>query len=192
MNKKILAEIYAYKYNGDYLKNYSILISVIKKVADNLGCLDLRDIGIHLVIESRNHRWGMAFSKGFEMATDLMDEIKEETENLIKKLPEEVRPALSWMNQEIPMHRSQLDKNPNDNWILIAQSWEFYILETANSSSLFVNDFEDSLQAEIPTDEYFNWKIKNADKAPYELIYSKINEWKLKNWMKKACVQQCI
>jgi len=190
MNKEILSEIYSYKYEGNYLNNYSKLISVIKEVAENITNPNIQDIAIHLVIESRNHRWGMSYSKAFEMNIDLQTEIKNETEKLIEKLPTEIAPALSFMNREIPMYKGQLEKNTRGNWMFIAQPWEFYIKETKDTSELFVNDFNNNLNAEIVLDDRFNQKIKNDKKVPYELIYAKINEWKLKNWLKKAGEQQ--
>lgn len=185
MRNEILSRIYCYKYEGDYLKNFGELLSIIRDVTNNIEVPGLSEIGIHLVIESRNHRWGMAYSKAYEMASELQNEIKLETERLINKLPEELRIAMTFMNNELIMHKSQLEKNPYDCWILIAEPWKFYILETNDKARLFINDFKSDLKAEIITDDYFNWKLKNDEKTPYELIYSKIEEWRVKNWMKK-------
>ena len=150
------------------------------------------DIGIHLVFESRNHRWGMAYSKAYEMATDLQNEIKVETQRLINELPEDLKPSLTFMNNELTMYKSQLEKNPYDSWILIAEPWKFYILETIDSARLFVNDYENDLNAEIIADTHFNWKLKNDENTPYELIYSRIDEWRMENWIKKASVQHVV
>ena len=190
MKREILTRIYDYKYQGDYLINYRDLISIIQDVTKNIETEDLIDIGIHLVLESRHHRWGMYYSKAFEMATELQNEIKIAVSELIKKLPNELVPALTFMNDKTPMSKSQLEKNPNDSWILYADPWSFYIIETKESAKLIINDFDKELLVEIETDDYFNWKLKNEEKAPYELIYSKINEHLKKDWMKKASVQQ--
>ena len=184
MHKEILSAIFAYKYDGDYLENYRQLISAIKRVNINLDTYALNDIAIHLALESKSHRLGMWHSKKFEMATDLFMEIKNEIDQLIRKLPKYIQNPLLFMNEEIPMYRSQLAKNPYDQWILIAQPWEFYILETKNSSRLFINDFENSLNTEIELDEYIDWRIKNDDPFTWMLIYTKINAWRLQNWMK--------
>ncbi len=188
----MLSRIYEYKYQGEYLNNFKDLISVIQDVTKNIDTDGLIDIAIHLVIESRNHRWAMYYSKAFEMATELQNEIKNVTRGLIKKLPNELIPALTFMNDKIPMSKSQLETNPNDSWILYADPWSFFIFETKASAKLIVNDFDKNLRIEIETDEYFNWKLKNEEKAPYELIYSKINEFLKKDWMKKASVQHTI
>ena len=192
MKRKILSRIYDYKYQGDYLNNYKDLISIIQDVTKNILTEDLIDIGIHLVLESRNHRWGMYYSKAFEMATKLQNEIKIAVSELINKLPNELVPALTFINEKTPMSKSQLETNPNDSWILYANPWNFYIIETKDSAKLIINDFDKDLRVEIKTDDYFNWKLKNEEKAPYELIYSEIIEYIKKDWMKKASAQQCI
>lgn len=190
MKREILSRIYDYKYQGGYLNNYKDLISIIQIVTKHIETEDLVDIGIHLVFESRYHRLGMYYSKGFEMASELQNEIKNVTNELIEKLPGELIPSLTFMNEKTPMSKSQLNTNPNDSWILYADPWSFYIFETKDLAKLIVNDFDKNLRIEIETDDYFNWKLKNEEKAPYELIYSKINEHIKKDWIRKASDQQ--
>ena len=192
MKEEILSRVYSYKYEGEQLSKFRDLISIIKDVTQNIEKTDMIDIGIHLVLESRNHRWVMSYSKAYEMATDIFDEIKIETQNLINVLPKNIIEPLTFMNEKLTMWKSQLENNNFNSWILIAEPWKFYILETSQSAKLFINDFENDLQKEIPTDDMFNWKIKNDEKAPYEMIYSKINEWKNKKWMKKASLQHGV
>ena len=192
MKNEILSKIYSYKYNGDYLKNFKDFISIIKIVTENIDKSEMTDIGIHLVLESRNHRWGMSYSKAFEMATDIFDEIKNETQKLITVLSQDLVEPLTFMNEQLTMSKSQLEKNHFDSWILIAEPWKFFILETNDSATLYINDFENKLRSEVITDSFFNWKIKNDEKPPMEMIYSKINELKTKDWMKKASLQHGV
>jgi len=185
MKDEILSKVHDYKLKGEYLNNFKLLIEIIRGVADNIEMSEYKNIGIHLVLESRNHRWGMAFSKAFELANDLNREITEETQKLVEKLPDEFRPALTFLNKEQTMHKSQLKNNPYDTWIWIAEPWRFFILETVDSARLFVNDFNNGLSIEIETDNFFNWKLKNEDKAPYEWINMTINRWMIENWFNK-------
>src|SRR5690554_607928 len=185
MKDEILSKVHDYKFKGEYLNNFKLLIEIIRGVADNIEMSEYKNIGIHLVLESRNHRWGMAFSKAFELANDLNREITEETQKLVEKLPDEFRPALTFLNKEQTMHKSQLKNNPYDTWIWIAEPWRFFILETVDSARLFVNDFNNGLSIEIETDSFFNWKLKNEDKAPYEWINMTINKWMIENWFNK-------
>lgn len=185
MKDEILSKVHDYKFKGEYLNNFKLLIEIIREVADNIEISEYKNIGIHLVLESRNHRWGMAFSKAFELANDLNREITEETQKLVEKLPDEFRPALTFLNKEQTMHKSQLKNNPYDTWIWIAEPWRFFILETVDSARLFVNDFNNGLSTEIETDNFFNWKLKNEDKAPYEWINMTINKWLIEKWFNK-------
>lgn len=185
MENKILSKVRDYKFKGDYLKNYKLLKEIIREVAGNIENGEYKNIGIHLVLESRNHRWGMAYSKAFELANDLNEEITAETQKLIDKLPDEFRPALTYLNKEQTMHKSQLNNNPFDTWIWIAEPWRFFILETEDSARLFVNDFDNELSTEIETDNFFNWKLKNEEKAPYDLINVTINKWMIEKWFNK-------
>ncbi len=185
MKDMILSKVRDYKFKGEYLKNYKLLIELIREVAENIENEEYKNIGIHLVLESRNHRWGMAYSKAFELANDLNAEITEETQKLVDKLPNEFRNALTFLNKEQTVHKSQLKNNPYDSWIWIAEPWRFFILETEDSAQLFVNDFSDELVTEIETDDFFNWKLKNEDKAPQEWINMIINKWMTEKWFDK-------
>lgn len=192
MKKEILSRIYAYKYEGRYLNNYKDLIAIIRDVKENIKELGFLDIGIHLILESRNHRMVMYSSKAYEMASEIQDDIMNETRGLVEEMPDELKPALTFMNNHLPMYKSQLEQNPYQSWILYADPWNFYVLETIDSAKVFINDYAENLNIEIHTDEHFNWRLKNNDKAPYELIYSRIEEWRKNNWLKKACVQQRV
>ena len=118
--------------------------------------------------------------------------IAEETQRLINVLPQDLIEPLTFMNEELTMWKSQLDKNNSKSWILIAEPWEFFVLETSDSAKLYINDFDNNLRREVATDSFFNWKIKNEEKPPMEMIYSKINDLKTLNWMKKASLQQSV
>lgn len=192
MKNTIIEKIHSYKYVGNYLKNYRDLISIIQLTTERINEPGLKELAIHLVIESRNHRWGMSYSKAFEMATDIFKEIKQETQTLINSGIHEYIEPLTFMNEELPMYKSQLNKNTFDSWIHLAEPWIFFILETNEVSQLFINDFENNLCTQIQTDEHFNWKIKNDEKPPYEMIYSKINEWRVENWSNKTSLQQGV
>ena len=196
MKEEILSRIYSYKYEGKYLDKFRDLISIIKDVTQNIEKKDMIVIGIHLVLETKRHRWGMAYSKGYEGRTEIFYEIKKETQKLINVLPKEMIEPLTFMNEKLTMYRSELrielTNNNFNSWILIDYPWEFYILETRQSAKLFIIDFESNLQKEIPTDDWFNRKIKNDKKPPLDLIYGKIIGWKRKKWMKKFSLQQGI
>ncbi len=193
MKEEILSRIYSYKYEGYFLDKFSDLISIIIDVTQNIGKKDMIVIGIHLVLESRSHRVGMGRSKAYEYRTEIIYEIKKETQKLINVLPKEMIEPLTFANEKFTDYhilRNELTNNNFNSWILIDSPWEFYILETSQSAKLFIIDFESNLQKEIPTDDWFNWKIKNDKKPPLDLIYWKINNWKMKKWMKKFSLQQ--
>ena len=161
MKDEILSKVHDYKFKGEYLNNYRLLLEILREVTDNIDRIEFKNIGIHLVLESRNHRWGMAYSKAFELASDLNREITEETQRLVEKLPKEFRPALTFLNEQQTMHKNQLKNNPHNSWIWFAEPWRFFIFETEDSARLFVNDFNNGLVTEIETDDFFNWNISN-------------------------------
>lgn len=115
MKEEILSRIYAYKYEGEYLRKYEELISIIRDVKENINKPGLLDIGIHMIFESRSHRWGMSYSKAFEMASEFQNDIMNETRGLIEEMPDELKPALTFMNNHLPMSKSQLEQNPYES-----------------------------------------------------------------------------
>ena len=181
----IRQRIYQYKYSGDYLNNYKQLIAIIEDVTNLIEQQGMKTMAINLVIESRNHRLGMAYSKGYEMASDLRNEIKEKTQALIQALPEKLRSMLHMVNEKLQISKSAIEENKYPQWIRYAEPWNYFIIETANSSKLFHLDWRANKTIEIPTDKHFDWTLKNKVECVYETIYATINRYKIDNWLNK-------
>jgi hypothetical protein len=182
--KTIRQRIYNYKYKGDYLNNYKQLISIIEEVTECIEESGMKTMAINLILESRDHRMGMHYSKGYEMADDLQNEIKEKTSVLIQALPDKLQPIFEITNEKLQISKTDIEENNYKQWIRYAEPWNYFIIETANSSKLFHLDWASNALITIPTDQYFDWTLKNKTERVHEAIYATINRFKIESWFK--------
>ena len=183
MRDDILKRIYHYRYVSTYLANYQEIIDIIKDVTKHIDEPGMKDIGVHVFLQGREHRYNMGVSKAFEIAVPIYDTIRIESQKLIDLLDEELQIPLTFINNNLPIYRRDLKNNPDSSWILYAEAWRFYILETKDTARLFVHDYHNHFDAEVEMNSYLMGLIKKNATQPKEIIYKTINEWLTKNWL---------
>jgi nucleoside diphosphate kinase len=181
----IRQKIYNYKYVGNYLNNYEQLISILGEITKRIHESGMKTMAINMVLESKGHRMGMYYSKGYEMANELQSQIKEITSLLIQALPQKLQPILEITNEKLLISKSDIEENKYPQWIRYAEPWNYFIIESANSSKLFHLDWEANKTIEILTDKHFDWILKNKVELVHETIYTAINQYKVEKWLRR-------
>ena len=68
----------------------------------------MKDIGVHVFLQGREHRYDMGVSKAFEIAVPIYDTIRIESQKLIDLLDEELQIPLTFFNNNLPIYRRDL------------------------------------------------------------------------------------
>ena len=137
----------------------------------------------HLVLETRDHRLAMAYSKGYEVANNIDHEIKKNVLDLIHVFSDK-EPYILLMDHLL-ISGTLRDIHFDTKIIRFFVPWSFYLEETHKNKKLVIlTSIDDMVEEEYILDKHESYRIEK-NKNPFETLLSLADKIKTRFWIEK-------
>ena len=122
----------------EFVKKWSVLKQLLILIGGKKLTSEQQHIAVFLILQAESHIISSCYSKVYDLANELRNEIEELCNNIIKFLPNEISNALEI---EIKKHRISKDEysnliNESKSIIVMKRDWNFYVLKNNEKTVL--------------------------------------------------------